>query len=210
MKEDISILDIGQNSSAKTSEKEKEIFTENKINEIEKEMRPITYLSKLKSMIISRINVSNFDNFGKINISSKLFQSFKSFGKFTKSIKSVKTFKSLKSIKSFKIGNIGSLFKKGKNLISKTHEINHSTEKITTSFLFNFLNKIALLYVLIDSSIKAYKKLQIGYTASFITFSDSLFWHFLASSFIPGVIIHFQKHFLEHFFHHINHFNINI
>lgn len=167
------------------------------LNFDDKEIRPITYVSKFKVML-SNIKIQNIHN---LSISTKVFQTLKSFKAVFKSAKTIK------SLKSIKFSNLGytSFFRRSKNIISKTHEINHSTEKITSTFFFNFLNKVALTYVLVDSLIKGYKNLNHGYTASLVVFSDSLLWHFLASSFIPGIIIHIQKHFLNHIFHKFSH-----
>ena len=140
---------------------------DNNKESLSEELRPITYISKLKNL--SRIRTLTLN---VLKSSEKLL-------KLSKLKSPIALIKELK------------VLRKSKKIIAASHEINHSIHKVASHKLHSLLNTIAMAYVIYDTIEKAYSVKNKGIKYSTIVAIDTLLFHFFASNVIPGLVINF-------------------
>lgn len=145
-------------------------------------LRAITYFSKLKLLIRANKVLNKLPNL--LKFTSKLSELSKATSKVSKLSK----------------------LQRVKKLLSASHEITHSVHHVASERLFKMLNIVATAYIIFDALNKCYFYRSLGsptYSNTFILFGDTIFWHFLASNYLPGLIINLvliSSHRLLHFY----------
>lgn len=154
-----------------------------KVESEESELRPITYLSKLRSVF--RVKTSFFTNATKVaKFERTALNLRKTIGAMKKMVNPIKT------IKTYRFKTFNMMRKSQKNLRGGNQPVvNPSLYNFISEKIHLGLNILAYSFMLYDIYNKINLSREHGNTYAFLVGIDTVLWHLLASRKLPGYVI---------------------